>query len=149
MTPGGPGRVSRGFLLGDRRGRGKGTSVLILLLIVFGSLGTLTRYGLQGLIQEHTGAGFPAGTLSVNLLGCFLLGIVVRFSLQSLWISPEWRTALTLGFLGAFTTFSTFAWETVRMLEDGEWIKSAIYMGASLLGGLLGIVIGIKMADLI
>jgi CrcB protein len=123
--------------------------LLIFLLIVFGGLGTLARYGLQGLVQEHAGTGFPAGTLTVNLIGSCLLGTVLRLSLERLWIPPDWRIILTIGFLGAFTTFSTFSWESFRMLEDGEWLKATIYVGASLLGGLAGIVLGIKIADLI
>jgi len=117
--------------------------------MVFGSLGTLARYGLQGLVQEHTGAGFPSGTLSVNLIGSCVLGVVLRLSLERLWIPADWRIILTIGFLGAFTTFSTFSWEAFRMLEDGEWMKATIYVGASVVGGLLGIVLGIKIADLI
>ncbi len=123
--------------------------MLIFLLMVFGSLGTLARYGLQGLVQEHTGAGFPSGTLSVNLIGSCVLGVVLRLSLERLWIPADWRIILTIGFLGAFTTFSTFSWEAFRMLEDGEWMKATIYVGASVVGGLLGIVLGIKIADLI
>jgi fluoride exporter len=125
------------------------TCLLILLLMVFGALGSVARYGLQGLIQERVGAGFPAGTLSVNVIGSCVLGLVLRLSLDRLWIPPEWRTILTIGFLGAFTTFSTFSWEAFRMLEDGEWGKAGLYVGASLLGGLLGVMLGIKIADLI
>ena len=148
MTPGGP-LGFPGVFCWEIRGRRKGIGVRILLLILFGGLGTLARYGLQGLVQERTGPGFPTGTLAVNLIGCFLLGGIARFSLQSLWISPQWRTALTIGLLGAFTTFSTFSWETVRMLEDGEWLRSSVYIGASLFGGLLGVMLGIKTADLL
>ena len=123
--------------------------MLILVLAVFGALGTLARYGLQGWVQNQTGSFFPAGTLAVNVLGCFLFGGITRLALQHLWFPPEWRMALTIGFLGAFTTFSTFSWETFRMLEDGEWGAAALYLGASVLGGLLGIIAGMKLADLL
>ncbi|HEX9765071.1 MAG TPA: CrcB family protein, partial [Candidatus Acidoferrales bacterium] len=59
----------------------------------------------------------------------------------------EWRLALTIGFFGAFTTFSTFGYETVKMLEDAEWAKAALYVGASVLGGLLAVVAGMRLAD--
>jgi fluoride exporter len=121
--------------------------VILLMLAVFGVLGTLARYGLQGWVQNQSGAMFPTGTLVVNLLGCLLFGVVNRLALEHLWIPPEWRTALTIGFLGAFTTFSTFGWETFRMLEDGEWTRASLYVGASLLGGLIGIAVGMKLAD--
>ena len=75
----------------------------IALLIVFGAAGTLARYGLQGLVQERTGAGFPSGTLTVNLIGCFLLGGVAEYALTHLTVPPEWRIGITVGFFGAFT----------------------------------------------
>lgn len=125
------------------------TELRILLLIVFGALGTLARYSLQGLVQYRTGGMFPTGTLAVNLVGCFLLGGVAQYALHRLTIPPEWRVALTIGLMGAFTTFSTFGWETVKMLEDGEWIKAAVYVGASVLGGLLAVVAGMRLADLL
>jgi CrcB protein len=123
--------------------------VRIALLVVFGVAGTLARYGLQGLVQYRTGPGFPSGTLAVNLLGCFLLGGIGQYSLNHLSIPPEWRIGITIGFLGAFTTFSTFGWETVRMLEDGEWMKAAVYVGASVIGGILAVMMGIRLGNAI
>ncbi len=128
-----------------RGGRKRAHVRTVLLLMVFGSAGTLARYGLQGWIQARAGWGFPSGTLAVNLLGCFLLGAAGQFSLNHLTIPPEWRVALTIGFLGAFTTFSTFGWETVQMLHDGEWGKVAIYAGGSVLGGLAAVALGMRL----
>jgi fluoride exporter len=119
----------------------------VALLIVFGSAGTLTRYALQGLVQHRSGSEFPFGTLAVNLAGCFLLGGVGTFALNRLWIPPDWRIAITIGFFGAFTTFSTFGWETVRMLENGEWFRALIYAGASVLGGLVLVRGGMWLGD--
>ena len=121
--------------------------MLILMLAVFGMLGTMARYGLAGWLQDRSSAFFPVGTLLVNLLGCLLIGAVNRLALEHLWFPPEWRIVLTIGLLGAFTTFSTFGWETFRMLEDGEWSRAFLYVGASLLGGLVGIAAGFKLAD--
>jgi fluoride exporter len=121
--------------------------VRIGLLVFFGALGTLARYGMQGIVQEHTGAEFPTGTLAVNLLGCLLLGGVAEFGLTHLTIPPEWRIGITTGFFGAFTTFSTFSWETIRMLEDGEWGRASAYVAVSLFGGLVCAFIGMKVAD--
>jgi CrcB protein len=119
----------------------------ITLLIVFGIAGTLARYGLQGLVQYRTGPGFPSGTLVVNLIGCFLLGGVGQFALNNLSIPPEWRVGLTVGFFGAFTTFSSFSWEAVHLFDDGEWMKAGIYVGASVIGGLILLRIGMLLAD--
>ena len=119
----------------------------VVLLIVFGSAGTLARYALQGVVQYRSGSSFPLGTLLVNLIGSFLLGAVGQFALHHLSIPPDWRIALTIGFFGAFTTFSTFGWEAIRMLEDGEWGRAGLYISLSVVGGLLWVKIGMSLAD--
>jgi CrcB protein len=119
----------------------------IFLLIFFGSVGTLTRYAIGGLVQHRAGSSFPAGTLAVNLLGCFLLGGVGEYALQHLSIPPDWRIGITVGFFGAFTTFSSFAYEGSRMLEDGDWLRTTLYVGVSVVGGLLLALTGIHLAD--
>ena len=119
----------------------------IVLLIVFGAAGTLARYGLQGIVQYRTGGDFPYGTLAVNLSGCFFLGLLAQYTLNHLLIPPEWRMAITIGFFGAFTTFSSFGWETVKMLEDGEWMRASLYVAASVLAGLLLTLAGIRLAS--
>jgi len=121
--------------------------VRIALLVVFGAVGTLARYGLQGLVQQRTGSGFPFGTLVVNLLGCFLLGGIMQYALAHVTIPPEWRIGITTGFFGAFTTFSTFSWETTRMLEDGEWTRAGVYVLASVIGGLVAVFLGIRLVE--
>jgi fluoride exporter len=121
--------------------------VRIALLILFGTAGTLARYGMQGLIQQRTGPGFPSGTLAVNLVGCFLLGGIAQYALMHLTIPPEWRIGITVGFFGAFTTFSTFSWETAKMLEDGEWARAAAYVLASVVGGLVAVFFGMRIAE--
>jgi fluoride exporter len=120
--------------------------VRIALLIVFGAAGTLARYGLQGVVQERTGPAFPYGTLVVNIVGCFLLGGIAEYALTHLSIPPEWRIGITTGFLGAFTTFSTFSWETVRLIQEGEWQRASVYVLVSLIGGLLAIFCGMRIA---
>ena len=119
----------------------------IFLLIVFGAAGTLARYALQGWLQNRSGPSFPTGTLAVNLIGSFLLGAVAKFALDHLWVSPEWRIAITIGFFGAFTTFSSFGWETVHLLESGEWFRAAIYTAASVLGGIVAVMLGMRLAE--
>jgi len=121
--------------------------VRIILLIVFGAAGTLARYGLDGWIQNRVGPAFPAGTLIVNVLGCFLLGVIGQFGLTHLVLPPDWRIGLTTGMMGAFTTFSTFGWESVRMLETGEWARAGVYVGASLLGGLAAMMLGMRLGN--
>jgi fluoride exporter len=121
--------------------------VRTFLLVIFGTAGTLARYGLQGLVQQRTGATFPYGTLIVNLVGCLLLGGIGEYALTHLTVPPEWRIGITVGFFGAFTTFSTFSWETVRLIQDGEWMRATVYVLVSVLGGLAGVFLGMRVAD--
>ena len=119
----------------------------IILLIVFGAAGTLARYGLDGWIQHRVGSAFPAGTLTINLLGCLLLGTIAEFSLNHISVPPDWRIGLTIGLMGGFTTFSTFGWDSVRMLQDGEWTKALICIGASVVGGILAMMAGMRLGN--
>jgi fluoride exporter len=117
------------------------------MIALMGAVGTLTRYGLQGVVQQRAGWTFPTGTLVVNLTGCLLLGFLGQLTLNRMVISPEWRIAMTIGFFGGYTTFSTFGWETAKMLEDGEWMHATVYVGASVVAGLLLTLAGIHAAN--
>lgn len=90
-------------------------------LAAAGALGTLARYGVGGVVQRAVGGTFPWGTLVVNAVGCLLFGLVWSLAEERLVISGEIRAILLVGFMGAFTTFSTFAFETSAMLRDAEW----------------------------
>lgn len=121
----------------------------ILFLAIFGVAGTLARYGLEGAVQSRTGSVFPYGTLSVNLLGCFFLGVIGKFALNHAAISPDLRVGLTVGFFGAFTTFSTFSWEAIYLFEDGGWTRGLLYIAASVLLGLAAMLTGLRLGDAI
>jgi CrcB protein len=119
----------------------------VLLIAIFGAIGTLARYGLQGVVQVRTGGVFPYGTLLINLTGCFLLGLLGQFTMNRMVISPDWRVAMTVGFFGGYTTFSSFGWETAKMLEAGEWLRATTYVSASVIAGLFLSVAGIRLAN--
>jgi fluoride exporter len=119
----------------------------ITLIAVFGAIGTLARYGLQGIVQIRLGSTFPYGTLLVNLSGCFLLGLIGQFTMNRMVISPDWRVAIAVGFFGGYTTFSSFGWETAKLLEEGAWLRASAYVSASVVSGLLLSVAGIRMAN--
>jgi CrcB protein len=119
----------------------------ITLIAVFGAIGTLARYGLQGFVQFRTGGTFPYGTLIVNLTGCFLLGLIGQYTLNRMLISPDLRMAIAVGFFGGYTTFSSFGWETAKMMEGGEWLRASAYVCASVIFGLLLSVAGIRLAN--
>jgi len=120
--------------------------MLVLMIALGGALGAVARYGLSGWVQAAMGTTFPMGTLVVNVLGSFLLGLSLPL-FESLAWSAETRTMLTMGFLGAFTTYSTFSYEAVVLFEGGEWTRGGLYMGGSLLLGLAGIVSGMAFAS--
>ena len=119
----------------------------LALIAIFGAAGTLARYGLQGIVHNRLCSTFPYGTLLVNLTGCFLLGLIGQFTLNRLVISPDWRIAIAVGFFGGYTTFSSFGWETAKMLEDGEWLHASAYVGSSVFVDLLFSVAGIHLAN--
>ena len=119
----------------------------LFLIALFGAAGTLARYGLQGIVQIRMGSMFPYGTLLINLTGCFLLGLVGQLTLNRMLISSDLRLAIAVGFFGGYTTFSSFGWETAKMLEDGEWLRAATYVVASVFAGLLLSVTGIHLAN--
>ena len=119
----------------------------LFLIAVFGAMGTLARYGLQGLVQIRIGSTFPFGTLLINPTGCFLLGLIGQATLNRMIVPPEWRVAIAVGFFGGYTTFSSFGWETAKMLESGEWLRAITYVATSVIVGLLLSVAGIHLAN--
>jgi len=119
---------------------------VILYIAVGGILGTLARYVLQGALQIRGGA-FPTGTLAINLAGSFLLAFTMRLGTGSTVISPELRGGLTIGFCGAFTTMSTFSYESIRLLGDGEYWYAGLYMGGTIVGCLAAVITGTALAS--
>ncbi len=122
--------------------------MILLYLAAGGIAGTWARYGLGRWVQASAGEGFPWGTFAVNLLGSFLLGFLLR-STESASVSPETRAMLTVGFCGAFTTFSTFTHETVVLLQEGAWARAVAYALGSLLLGLAALAAGLAAAGLL
>ncbi len=97
---------------------------VIFFIAGFGALGCVTRYYLSGWVYDLLGRSFPSGTFAVNILGAFLIGLIMEFGLRSTLLPVNLRTGLTIGFLGGLTTFSTFSFETFRLLEDGELLTA-------------------------
>ena len=118
----------------------------LLLIAVFGAVGTLARYGLQGVVQIKMGSTFPYGTLLINLTGCFFLGLIGQITLNRIIVTPEVRMAIAVGFFGGYTTFSSFGWETAKMLEAGEWLWATAYVAASVVFGVILSAAGIRVA---
>ena len=106
---------------------------VIFFIAGFGALGCVTRYYLSGWVYELLGRSFPSGTFAVNILGAFLIGLIMEFGLRSTLLPVNLRTGLTIGFLGGLTTFSTFSYETFRLLEDGELLTATTNMLVSVI----------------
>jgi CrcB protein len=89
---------------------------------------------------------FPAGTLLVNVTGSFLLGAIIRYALETPSLTPEVRAFLTIGFCGGYTTFSTFSYETMALLEDSQWARAGVYITASVILSLIATFLGLALA---
>ena len=119
---------------------------MIAYITLGGILGTLARYFLQGVVQTRGGA-FPLGTLAVNILGSLVLGFVMRLATGSGVVTPELRGGLTIGFCGAFTTMSTFSYESMALLGDAEYWYAGLYMGGTIVGCLAAVMAGTVLAN--
>ncbi len=111
-----------------------------------GAFGALARYLMVGRFELWLGAGFPVGTLTANVLGSFLLGVLIDLMALVWSPSPELRALLTVGLLGSFTTFSALSLETLLLFEAGAPGQAALYALASVLLSLIGIFAGMRLA---
>ncbi len=108
-----------------------------------GFLGALARYGVSGLVLRYTPfATFPYGTLVVNLLGCLAIGAIAGLADSRQLFGPEFRTFVLIGFLGSFTTFSTFGYETFAMMQDALYLRAAANVGVHVMVGLTCVWLG-------
>lgn len=109
-----------------------------------GAAGAMLRYGMTTLIHARTGSAFPWGTLSVNVTGAFLLGVIYA-ALDRGHIPQELQAHLAVGLLGSFTTFSAFSLEAFRLLESGAWVRAGAYILGSVTLGLIFVYMGIRV----
>lgn len=117
--------------------------IKLLFIAIAGALGALSRYGISGLSYRIFGGNFPYGTFIVNIIGCLLLGFIMRTSTATTLIPETWRIPIAVGFLGALTTFSTFSYETIKLIESGSILFSLLNIAANLIIGLLATIAGI------
>lgn len=115
----------------------------IVAVGVAGALGALARYGVGGLILSRGGRSFPWETFVVNITGSFVLGFVFTVMTEQLTTAPWVRTAVTIGFVGAYTTFSTLEFETYRLVEDGALALAFANVLGSIVAGLVAVYVGI------
>ena len=118
----------------------------VAMIAVCGGLGCLSRYFISGWVYGWLGKSFPYGTLAVNILGAFIIGFLMEFGLHSSLIPAGLRIGLTVGFMGGLTTFSTFSYETLRLLQDGEILFAGLNAAGSVVSCVLFAWVGIVLA---
>jgi fluoride exporter len=119
----------------------------VLLVALGGGIGSVARYLVSGWFASRFGPAFPYGTLVINVTGSFIIGFFLAFAQERVSLSPYWRLFFAVGFVGGYTTFSTFEYEAVRLLQDGELLLSAVYLLGSVLTGGLAAIAGIALGS--
>lgn len=120
-----------------------------LLIALGGALGSIARYWVGSTIGSRMGSRFPYGTLVVNLTACIIIGFSLTYLGKRVELSPAWRYLIPIGFIGAYSTFSTYEWETLTTLRSGAFALAALYAVGSLLLGLAATWLGMVFAEAI
>lgn len=118
---------------------------LIWYVAIGSAVGGASRFALSSFIQQRAGV-FPVGTLVVNITGSLVLGFLMRYALGSTSVSAETRALLTTGFCGGYTTFSTFGYETIALIQDGDYRRAATYVVASVVLSMVATFLGVLVA---
>ena len=120
------------------------------LLISAGAiLGANTRYWLSDWAAQKWGTAFPIGTLIINLTGSLLLGFFMTVATERFMLDPRWRLMFAVGFLGAYTTFSTYTYESINLLIRGEWLLGLLNLFGSTILGIIAVGIGVYLGKLL
>ena len=117
-----------------------------VMIALGGALGALARYQLALMIQTRVATGFPWGTFAVNITGCLVMGVAATLFTERLVVHPNWRFLIPIGFIGAYTTFSTFEYETFRAVTEGGWLIGAANVVGSVVAGYVALWLGVALA---
>ena len=118
-----------------------------LLIAVGGALGSIARYWVGSTVGGRMGTRFPYGTFVINLTACVLIGFTLTFLARRTALNPAWRFLVPIGFVGAYSTFSTYEWETLSILRGGAFLEAALYALGSLFLGLVATWAGVAIAE--
>jgi fluoride exporter len=114
-----------------------------------GFAGAITRFAVATWIGQRWGRSFPLGTFAINVSGSFLIGLLMYLLTEKLMVNPQWRLFLVVGFLGAYTTFSTFEYETGKLVKDSEWVLATLNVGGSVIAGFIALKAGEILAKIL
>jgi CrcB protein len=120
-----------------------------LLIALGGAAGSIARYWVGSTVSGRIGTKFPYGTFVINITACVIIGFALTFLSKRADLSPAWRYLVPIGFIGAYSTFSTYEWETLSTLRSGAFFLAALYAVGSLLLGLVAVWGGAVLADLL
>lgn len=120
-----------------------------LYIAIGGALGSLARFWVGSLVAARMGTRFPYGTFVINLSACFLIGFSLELLGERVDLNPVWRYLIPMGFVGSYSTFSTFEWETFSNLQMGAFPVAGLYVGLSVVLGLVGVWCGVFAARLL
>ena len=120
-----------------------------LLIALGGAAGSIARYWVGSTVSGRIGTKFPYGTFVINITACIIIGFTLTFLSKRADLSPAWRYLVPIGFIGAYSTFSTYEWETLSTLRSGAFFLAALYAVGSLLLGLVAVWGGAVLADLL
>ncbi len=113
-----------------------------LMIGIGGFAGAIVRYMVAVWVGERWGRSFPLGTFIINVTGSFFIGLLMTLMTERIIENPQWRLLLVVGFLGAYTTFSTFEYETGALLRDGEWLFASLNVVGSVIVGFVALKLG-------
>lgn len=119
----------------------------ILYVGVGGFAGANARYWLGGWISNRWGTAFPCATLFINVTGSFVLGLFVALITERFIVNPNWRLLVAIGFVGAYTTFSTFEYETFALVEVGSWSRALVNVFGSVVAGFVAVWLGVRLGQ--
>lgn len=117
-----------------------------LFIMLGGALGSAARFWVGTTVAGRMGTRFPFGTLIINISACFIIGLSLEFLNHHADLSPSWRFLVPIGFVGAYSTFSTFEWEAFSNLSHGTFWIGILYVAVSLVSGLIAVALGVTLA---
>jgi fluoride exporter len=121
----------------------------VLFVALGGAIGSAARYLVGGWFAARFGAAFPYETFVINVTGSFIVGFFLAYAQERVSLSPYWRLFFAVGLVGGYTTFSTFEYESIRLLQDGEMLMAAVYLIGSVVTGGVAAIAGIALGSLI